>query len=143
MNFQWAEGFRPPKGVSPDDVAASLAKLEEPSPESLYEASKEKGHILHGDLWSEGDQVWARRGRIERCRKIISSVHEIVVVGGRDIAIRNVEFVRSEGKGRWAGMETIRNDPKLWDAYMAEVLRLQDQAAAKLSKLRELMSDQK
>lgn len=140
MRFEWADGFHPPKDVSADAVKGALDLLDEPTPEALYEASKGNGHVLHDELWSEGDQAWARRGRLDRCRKIIGAVQEVVVVGGKNIQVRAVEHVRVRGEGRWASLETIRSDPDLREAYFAEVLRLQEQAAAKLTKLRELLA---
>jgi hypothetical protein len=142
LRFHWREGFHSPKGVNPDQAAAAIAKLPTPSPEALYEASKAKRHVLHEDLWNEGDAVWARRGRVDRCRHILGAVHEVVIVGNKQISIRAVEFVKTNGEGRWASLDAIRNDPELWDAYMAEVLRLQEQATAKMAKLRELMIPQ-
>lgn len=138
--YYWADGFHAPKNVSADDAMAAIERLKEPTPENLLEASKSKKHILHETLWAEGDQVWANRGRLECCRKIIASVCEVEVVGGREIAIRAVEFVRANGDGRWATLTDIKKDPDLMDAYLAEVLRLQEQASAKLKKVRALMA---
>lgn len=139
MRFEWRDGFHPPKNVAADDVAAAVSELPEPSPENLLDASKRKRHVLHDELWSEGDQVWAQRGRLERCRRILGGYVETIVTGGKEIQIRAVEFVRTNGEGRWASIDSIRSDPELVDAYAAEVQRLQDQASAKMAKLRELM----
>lgn len=139
MSYVWRDGFHAPKGVDVNVVGAALAKLSEPSPEGLLEASKGKRHVLHETLWAEGDQVWANRGRLEHCRHIIGSVHETVVVGGRELTIRAVEFVRADGEGRWAMVDNIRDNPDMLDAYFAEVVKLQEQAAGKMEKLRELM----
>ena len=139
MRFTWADGFHPPKNVSADDVAAAVSELPEPSPEKLLNASKRKRHVLYEELWAEGDQVWAQRGRLERCRRILGGFVETVVTGGKEIQVRAVEFVRTNGTGRWASIDNIRSDPELLDAYAAEVQRLQDQASAKMTKLRELM----
>lgn len=142
MNYEWAEGHHPPKGVTADQVKAALDDLPEPSPEAMLEASKRKRHVLHEAVWSEGDQVWASRGRLDYVRRTIAAVREIVVIGGKSISIRAVEFVKPNGEdGRWASLESIRKDPELIDAYMAEVQRLQDQAAGKMAKLRELMRE--
>lgn len=142
MNFQWADGFHPPKNVTPDAVKAAIDELADPSPESMLEASKRKRHVLHEDLWAEGDQVWAQRGRLDRTRRIIGSVMETMTIGGKSISIRVVEFVRpAESDGRWATLETIRKAPELLDAYLGEVQRLQDQATAKLAKVRSLLKD--
>lgn len=141
MNYRWAEGFHPPKKVTPEAAKAAIDKLKEPTPENLLEASKRDKHVLHEDLWSEGDQVWAQRGRLERCRKILGAVQEVVIVGGKEMTVRSVEFVKTSGEGRWATLETIRSDPALLEAYFAEILRLQEQATAKMAKVRELMRD--
>ena len=138
MNYEWADGFHAPKGVSADDVKEALDKLPEPSPDALLEATKRKSHVLHGEIWGEGDQIWANRGRLERCRKIVASVCEVITVGKNDIQVRSVEFVKHNG-GHWSSLDAIRKDPDLLEAYAAEVQRLQDQASAKMSKLRQLM----
>lgn len=139
MNFQWAKGFHAPKGVNAADMAAALDKLKYPSPEGLYEASKAKRHVLNNEIWSEGDQVWATRGRMERCRTIIGAVEEIIIVGGKSLSIRAVEFIPVKGEGRWTRVEEIRDDPVLCDAYLATVIRMQEQATAKLARVRELL----
>ncbi len=139
MNFEWREGFHPPKGVSADDVKAALDKLREPSPENLLDASKAKRHVLHGELWGEGDQVWAQRGRAEQCRRIIGAVQEVIVVGGKTIQIRAVEFIKRNGEGHWTSIDDIRQSEELRDAYMSEIQRLQEQASAKMAKFRQLM----
>lgn len=140
MQFKWADGFHPPKDVAPDAVKAAIDKLKEPTPENLLQASKRPKHVLHNDLWSEGDQVWAQRGRLERCRKIIGAVQEVVVAGGKEISIRAVEFVHLNGDGRWATIDTIRSDPELLNAYLSEIQRLQEQAVGKMQKVRDLMA---
>lgn len=139
MNYEWAEGFHPPKGVGAEDVKHAVDRLKEPSPEALLQASKNKRHVLYGDLWSEGDQVWAQRGRLERCRRILGSICEVVVAGKKTISVRAVEYVRTNGDGRWFSIESIRSDPELMDAYLSEVQRLQEQATGKMEKLRQLM----
>jgi hypothetical protein len=140
VRFEWREGFHPPSGVAAETVKAALDALPEPSPEALLEASKIAEHPLHGELWSEGDQLWAQRGRLEHCRRIIGAVHEVLTIGGKEITIRAVEFIRTESdKGRWIGLDGIRADPELLDAYFGEIQRLQDQAAGKMAKLRDLM----
>lgn len=139
MNYVWADGFHAPKGVSADKVAEAIEKLPDPSPEALLDATKAKRHVLHEAVWGEGDQVWAQRGRVDYCRRVLGAVKEVVVHGGKTIEVRAVEFVRQNGDGRWYQTRDIRNDPELLDAYMAEIARLQDQAAAKMAKLRSLM----
>lgn len=138
MKYHWREGFHAPRGVSAEAVKKTLDVLSEPSPQMLLEASKKKQHPLHGELWSEGDQVWAQRGRAERCRHIISSIEEEINIGGVTIEIRSVEFLRVDGSRRWTQIEEIIDDPELADAYLTEIQRLQEQAAAKMAKFREL-----
>lgn len=135
---RWASGFHPPRGVSPEAFAGRLRKLKEPTPEASFEASKRKTDLLHEATWGEGDQVWANRARLEFHRKCISSLVEPVFVGGKSIEVRAVEFVRVNGEGRWAHIDDIRADPELYDAYFDAVERLQEQALAKMAKLREL-----
>ena len=142
MRYQWAEGFHPPKGVSVDALAAAVDELSEPSPESLLGASKRKRHVLHEELWAEGDQLWASRGRLERCRRILGGYTETIVAGGKTIEIRAVEFVRTNGTGQWTTIENIRSDPELMDAYAGEISRLMDQASAKMEKYRELLKSE-
>jgi len=139
MTYHWAEGSRPPKKVTADDMKAALDALPELSPKNLLAASKRKRHVLHNDLWSEGDQVWAKRARLARCRHIIGWVHEEIVVGSKTISVRAVEFVKPNGKGRWVSIESIIDDPELVDAYLAEVQNLQEQAVAKMARIRELI----
>lgn len=151
MNFQWREGLVPPRKmrrgkavpVTADEVAAALSELPAPSPDNLLEASKASDHVLHWELWHEGDQVWARRGRLDRCRHIIGAVHEVTIVGGRTITNRVVEFVRDRGEGKWAHIETILSDPNLDAAYLLEITRLQEQALAKIERYRLLKAQSK
>lgn len=140
-HYTWADGFQPPSGVSAEAVKNALDELAEPSPDNLLDASKTRTHILHGDLWSEGDQAWAQRARLDRCRRIIGAVHEVVVVGGKTLTTRSVEFVRPNGSpnGRWCTLQTIMADPVLIDALMDEVIALQERVTAKLARIRELM----
>lgn len=139
MNYQWAEGFRPPKGVDVAEVAKWIESKDNPSPDNLLDASKNKKHCLHQAIWSEGDQIWAQRGRLEFCRKILGAVKVEVSVGGRLIQVRSVEFVKVNGDGRWIGIGQISEDAELRDAYLAEIVRLQEQASAKMAKFRELL----
>ena len=146
MRFQWREGAHPPRKVvdgkevalSADAVGTAIRELENPSPDNLLEASKVSDHVLHWELWHEGDQVWANRGRMERCRQIIGSIHEVRIIGGKTIANRAVEFVRVKGEGRWAHIEAIVQDPSLDAAYLTEIMRLQEQAHAKLARYKAL-----
>ena len=140
--YQWAEGFRPPKNVSAEDLGRAIERLEEPTPEALFEASKEAEHVLHSHLWSEGDKVWANRARVEECRHIIGGYRGITIVGGKTITFRPVEFLREQGEGRWARMEEIIADKSLHHAYMAEIKRLQQQALNKMETFMILLNEQ-
>jgi hypothetical protein len=139
MNYQWADGFHAPKNVAAEDVLAALGKLPEPSPENLLAASKRPKHILHDELWSEGDQVWAQRARLDRCRHIIGGVRSIDIIGGKTISTRVVEFIRPNGEGRWASMAEIVADGSLLEAYLMEIERLSQQAADKMSVVRNML----
>jgi hypothetical protein len=138
IEYLWRRGFVAPR-IDVAQVAAAINELPEPEPEQLFEASKAEDHVLHEAVWSEGDQEWARRGRIEFCRRILSNIVEIVQVGGQTIETRAYEYVRGEGAGRWSSISSIMADPELRDAYLAEIQRLQMEAAAKLERFRELM----
>ena len=139
IEYFWRSGYVPPKGIAAVSVKEALDALPEPAPEALFEASKDASHILHEEIWSKGDQEWARVGRIEHCRKIISNLVEIISVGGREIETRVVEFVRLGSEGRWSRIEDVISDPEMRDAHLAAIQRLQDEAAAKLARFRELI----
>lgn len=146
MQFQWREGAIPPRrlhknkevAIDAGVVARALRELDAPSPDNLLEASKASDHVLHWELWHEGDQVWAQRGRLDRCRNIIGAVHEVVTMGGKEITTRSVEFIRVNGEGTWAHMEAILSDPAMEKAYLAEIQKLQEQALAKIQRYRAL-----
>lgn len=142
MKYRWADGFHAPKGVEADKVMAAIEELPSPTPLALLSASKAKRHVLHEHLWAEGDQVWAQRARLDRCRKIIGAVEEVVIVGGKTMEVRAVEFIRDpETKaGSWFTMADIMRDKGLLDAYLAEVERAQEQAAAKVARVRALLA---
>ena len=112
-SYFWREGIHPPKGVTAVQMMERLRDLPEPSPEESYEKSKDPDDLLHEATWAEGDQVWATQARIEAHRRWITGVGEVVVVGGKDIEIRSVEFVRTNGSGKWAQIDDIRNDREL------------------------------
>jgi len=140
MTAQWSDAARSPKGVSAEAFLDRLKTLPEPSPEASYEASKAPNDLLHEATWGEGDQVWAQRARLDYHRNLIQHVVETVVVGQKEITVRAVEFVRTNGHGHWAMLEQIRGNPDLLQAYATEVGRLLEQATAKHAKLRELMA---
>lgn len=140
--MKWKAGFHPPAGVEPEDVAAEADKLvqagREPSPENMLEGSKDQSHVLHRELWSEGDQVWAHRGRLDRVRRIMGSVVKEVTVKNRTVEIRSFEYVGTKSDGRWHPIERILDDQVLADAYLAEIVRMQMEAAGKLENFRTL-----
>jgi len=139
VNFQWRNGFHAPKGVGAEDVGRAIQALPEASPEHLLQASSQEGHVLHETLWAEGDQVWARRGRLDHCRNIIGAVRAVQIVGGREIQIRAFENLQINGERHWRSIEEISDDAELRAAYLREIVRLQDQANAKLRAFQEFM----
>lgn len=141
MKYQWADGFRQPKGITAEEVKAALDDLPEPNPELLLDATKSSAHVLHDEIWGEGDQVWANRARMDRCRRIIAAIHEVRVVGGKTITNRAIEVIRMGNDRRWATIEDISKSPDLALAYLSEVQKLQDQASAKLTRAIELLTE--
>ena len=141
MNYRWAEGSHAPKDVSAESIAIDCESRGDWSPDGLYEASKAEGHPVHEDIWAEGDQVWAQRARVERCRKIIQGVNVEIEHGGKSYEVRAAEFVHVNGDGRWVSMQDIQNDNDLLKAYAAEVGRFLQQAVAKNAKLQALMDE--
>lgn len=143
MKYQWADGFHAPKGIKPESMIEAIDALPTPTPEALLNASKRKRHVLHDHLWSEGDQVWAIRARLDRCRKILGAVEELVIVGGKTIEVRVVEFIRDKntGAGVWKIMADIMANKELLAAYLFEVERIQEQAMAKVARVRQLLTD--
>lgn len=134
VTYKWRSGFHPPD-VDPG-VVAKAAKGHDP--DSLLEASKARKHPLHAELWSEGDGVWAERGRRERCRQIMAAVVNVRVVGGQKVEVRSFEHLRQSK--RWATIEEILADPELELEHMAAIRELNVQAAAKMQRLLELKS---
>jgi hypothetical protein len=128
VKFQWADGFRPPTGVTAQEVGEVIASLREPSPLLLLEASKFDNHPLHHAIWGEPDETWAERGRIEFCRKIISGLRRVDVISRIDVVTRPYEFVA----GSWHAQEDIMACPALSKAYMADMIRSMEQITAKM-----------
>lgn len=137
--YRWREGAVPPKTIDAEVFGSLLDASDDPSPDALFEASKDESHVLHEDLWSEGDQVWANRGRIARVRQIIGMCHKVEVHFGKEISTRVVEFIRPNGPGRWMQTDAIRLSPEFMDAYIREIIRLQEQATDKMSKVQSLL----
>lgn len=144
MKYQWSSGFHPPKGVTASQAMAAVDALPEPTPSALLDASKSKRHVLHSHLWAEGDQVWAQRARLTECRRIIGHIEEVVVIGGKTITTRSVEFVRGDREnGQWATLEQIIGSPDMMLAYLADAKRLQMQAVEKVAKIEQLIAKTK
>lgn len=146
MKYRWRDGFHSPKGVPAEAVAKAVNALPEITPENLLEASKETTHVLHDDLWSEGDQAWARRGRLDRCRKIIGGYVEVFYVGGKEVTSRAVEYISYQDRdsrtvNRFVTMDQVMHDAVLVDALLNTVIRYQQEATAKLLRLRQLMAE--
>jgi hypothetical protein len=136
---RWARGFPAPKGTTAEAVWAAMQAKGRYFPEQIMEDSKQSAHPLHAAFWSEGDQVWATRGRMEYARKIVSSLITHTVVRGRVVETRAVEFVRQ----RWVPMTEIISDPDLDDAYQQDILRQAEQLHAKLARYFELRRREK
>lgn len=143
MTYKWREGSRPPvrmllgkeTEIPADEFAVVLRELPTNSPDApgiLLEASRSSNHVLHYEIWSEGDDVWAERARRDRCREIISSHKRVEVIGGKTIEVRTVEFVRTPEGKRWAQIDAILADEALEKAYVREIISLQEQAKNKL-----------
>lgn len=141
MEYKWAEGYVPPRGVTANACAQAVLDLPEPSPENLLAASKARRHLLHDHLWSENDAVWAGRARLEECRHILGGYRQVVVTKDREIEIRAVEFIRGSGGGKWATVEDICADPQMRDAYLNEAIRQQEQALAKTERVRQILKE--
>lgn len=142
VSRRWKPGFPAPKGVDADAAWQACGKLRGPKgerPKRLLEASKKPSHVLHRDLWSEPDSVWAERGRLERCRKIIASIEEVHVKGGKTIVVRSIECVTVGGVGQWENISDIVKDPALLEAHLGAIQNLQEQAVEKMEALRALI----
>jgi hypothetical protein len=140
--MQWARGFVPPSGVTPEDVMAALARLPEPSPANLLEAAKAADHVLHEHFWGkEAEKHWAKIGRDYGARKLVASVYDVQTKGGREITFRAVEVVKVDGRKRWATMEEIADDAQLMAQLIDQVIRLLEQITGKLMRLRELQTE--
>ena len=136
MGYSWKEGFHAPKGVSASDAYAAVVALgDDISPENLMEASKDQGHALHQAVWEEGDQAWARRGRIEFCRKVIGGLVLEVQTGPKRVEmVRAVEFVR----GAFLTLDTILDDPELVKELIGQVATGLQQLQVKLIKIQQM-----
>ena len=138
MTWFWAEGAHTPKGLSAEAMGEAIQQW--PTPPLMFEASKDRHHILHAELWSEGDQVWANQARLDRTRHIMGACKQQIVIGKKTITMRAVEYIhRKDGTGAWATSDMIRSDSELLEDYLAEVQKLQVQAAEKISTVLALM----
>jgi hypothetical protein len=127
---RWADGFHAPKGVSAVAVWRSMQEAGAHSPEKLFHASKDPSHVLHEAFWSDGDEAWATRGRMEFARKVVSSLIVPHVVRNRVIEVRAVEFVRET----WIPMNRIVSERHLDEAYQQDILKQAEQLHAKLAR---------
>lgn len=66
--------------------------------------------------------------------------HDENVVGGKTLEVRAVEYTRTEEGGRWASIREIVDTPALLSGYMREIESLNEAAAEKMRKLRELIT---
>lgn len=124
-------------------LAAVMALVEsgiEPSPTNLLEASREKGHPLHDFFWKTPQNVWAHVGRYEGARRILQMTKTDLVIGGKTIEVRAVEYTRTGDGGRWASVREIVDTPELLSGYMREIESLNESAVEKMRKLREIIS---
>lgn len=142
MQYQWKEGYHYPKGVKEPGVVMESLEGNEPTPQNLLELSRSDNHPLHAHLWDDNDELWAERGRLNECRKILQSIVTPQIVGERTIEVRAVEFLRVNGEGHWRDIETIRGNESLRAAYLREIQGLQEQALGKLAKYQELMESE-
>ena len=130
--YRWKDGYHAPKNVKANEVWEALQALPEPTPEALYEATKDRSHPLHDAVWTEGDQEWARRGRLTFCRRVIASIERVELRGKKTIVVRAAEFVT----GRWVTVEDIAEDADLRDAYFDELQKMLDNASRKIEAAR-------
>lgn len=111
----------------------------EPSPENLVSASKKKRHPLHRFFWETPENDWAHFGRYEAARWVLRTTMVEFSIGGKKLEVRAVEYTRPESGARWASMREIVATPELLDGYMREIQTMNESAADKMEKLRELM----
>lgn len=142
--YRFRDGVpRPKGGVAPERVAEALQALEDDegriTPERLLDASKVPDSVFHEDLWGEGDQVWAQRGRRERCRQLIGCVVEVHVIGGASYETRVFEHV----SGGFMRLETIAADPDLVDELFGGVEKSLNEAQSKISRLRAYLRERR
>lgn len=121
-------------------VNALIAANKEPSPDNLLKASKRAGHPLHAFFWETPDDVWAHIGRYEGARRILQTTKIDLVIGGKTIEVRAVEYTRTDDGGRWASIKEIVASPDMLSGYMREIESLNESAAEKMRKLRELIT---
>lgn len=140
MSYKWKAGFPAPKGVDVEDFVAVLEQLPEPSPKNLYEASKDVEHLMHEDLWSESDAIWAERGRVDRCRHCIAAVWQYEIDRPED-GHRCYEWIElPTGVCEWARTEDIVSDEQKLLALLKAVTGLQRQMLAKLETITRLVA---
>ena len=131
-----------PKEARLAAVQALIESGDEPSPANLLERSKDESHELHEFFWKTPEATWAHVGRYEGARRILQMTKTELVIGGRTIEVRAVEYTRTDDGGRWASTREIVQTPALLSGYMREIETLNQAAAEKMRKLREIISAQ-
>jgi hypothetical protein len=129
IEVYWAPGFHAPRGVAAADVGRSLQGTDK-SPETLLELSKDKNHPLHEAVWGEGDQVWANRGRMELCRKVISAIRVDEITSKKTITYRMYEYIKQTKS--WHDLPEIVVDPTLDAEYQRQIMASIDELQSKL-----------
>ena len=138
MAYKWREGSHAPKGVSAALAAKAIEALgEEISAEALLEQSKKPRHILHGELWSEGDAAWAQKARLQRCREIISAVVEEIEIGGKTFETRSFEFV----KGSYRTIESISASSDLISDFIEQIAADMESFRLKLLRINQIRAN--
>lgn len=130
---------QPPVSLRKAAIERLLAKGIEPSPENLLLDSEDKDAPLHEFFYNTPDELWIKYGRYEAARRILRLEKTELVHGGKIVEMRRVEAVRIGTIERWGTVEQIVASPELRDAYLKQVEESLHQAAAKLSRVRELM----
>lgn len=131
VGYTWTEGFA--LKIPAADVKAAIDELPEPSPEALYDAAKDRHHILHGVLWKVTDREAARRYRIDLCQKIISSIKRVTFSQSIRVETREYEWVSNSRQ--WKTIDDIAGDPEDWAALISDTARSAEQFGSKLRRL--------
>ena len=139
--YGWRHGFPAPNGVNAGDVVAYLEGDQESwSPERQLDQSKEKNHPLHRHLWGRPASYWAKRARIDECRKILNGISITIIRKEKEITVRAFEYVKKE----WHRVEDIAKNPDLDRAHQIEILKQLDRLKIKLEqyfKIRDIFTE--